>query len=83
MEQLGGTPTAALYQIARTPACDRGAAEAHVRAAQAARLLAAEVGLAGVTPQKAQALPEGGVATGGSTVKGTRNDSIAYALSRR
>jgi rsbT co-antagonist protein RsbR len=59
------------------------AAEALVRAAKAASLLGAEVVLSGISPQMVQALAGGGVATGGVMVKGTLEDSIAYALSRR
>jgi rsbT co-antagonist protein RsbR len=73
----------AILDVTGTPSIEMGAAEALLRAARAASLLGAEVVLSGVSPQMAQALVEGGVASSGIMVKGTLKDSIAYALSRR
>jgi len=73
----------AILDMTGTPSIEMSAAEALVRAAKAACLLGAEVVLSGLSPRMAQALAEGGVATGGITVRGTLKDSIAYALSRR
>jgi rsbT co-antagonist protein RsbR len=73
----------AILDVTGTPSIEMGAAEALLRAARAASLLGAEVVLSGVSPQMAQALVEGGVASSGIVVKGTLKDSIAYALSRR
>lgn len=73
----------AILDVTGIPTIELNAAEALVRAAKAASLLGAEVVLSGVSPQMAQALAGGGVATAGITVKGTLKDSIAYALSRR
>lgn len=73
----------AILDVTGIPSIELQAAEALVRAAKAASLLGAEVVLSGVSPQMAQALAGGGVATAGIMVKGTLKDSIAYALSRR
>jgi anti-anti-sigma regulatory factor len=72
----------AILDMTGTPSIEMSAAEALVRSAKAACLLGAEVVLSGLSPRMAQALAEGGVATGGITVRATLKDSIAYALSR-
>ncbi|MDI1443825.1 PAS domain S-box protein [Polyangium sp. 6x1] len=56
------------------------AADALVRAAQAARLLGAEVVTTGTGPELARAFVENGVELGTIVTKGTLRDGVAYAL---
>ncbi|MDI1483976.1 PAS domain S-box protein [Polyangium sp. y55x31] len=56
------------------------AAEALVRAAQAARLLGAEVVATGTGPELARAFVENGAELGTIVTKGTLRDGVAYAL---
>ena len=52
-------------------------------AAQAARLLGAEVILSGIRPEVAQTLVSLGTDLSGITTRGTLQSAIAYALGRR
>ena len=61
---------------------DAQVANALIRAAQAARLLGAEVVLTGIGPRVAQALVERGTELRGIVTLGNLQSGIAYALNR-
>jgi rsbT co-antagonist protein RsbR len=70
----------AILDVTGVPEADASVAEALVRAAQAIRLLGAEVVLTGIQPAFARTLVELGVHLQGITTRGTLRDGIAHAM---
>jgi anti-anti-sigma regulatory factor len=62
------------------PEAQEGVTEGLVRAAQAARMLGAQVILTGMRPSIAQALVQMGAALSGIVTRGTLRSGVTYAL---
>jgi rsbT co-antagonist protein RsbR len=84
---LGGLASSrgqfAVIDITGVPVVDTQVANALIRAAHAARLLGAEVILAGIRPEVAQTLVSLDADLTGITTRGTLRSAIAFALGRR
>lgn len=73
----------AIIDITGVKVVDTQVAGALLRAAQAARLLGAEVVLTGISPEVAQTLVQIGADMSALTTRGSLQSGIAYALNRR
>jgi rsbT co-antagonist protein RsbR len=71
-----------IIDITGVPTVDRYAANTLMQAAQAIRLLGAQVILTGIGPETAQALVHIGVCFDNVVTRGTLQEGIAYALRR-
>jgi rsbT co-antagonist protein RsbR len=72
----------ALLDITGVQVVDTQVADGLIRAAQAVRLLGAEIVLTGIGATMAQTLVHLGADMGGITTRGTLQDGIAYAMAR-
>jgi rsbT co-antagonist protein RsbR len=72
----------AILDVTGIPEADAGVAEALVRAAQAIRLLGAEVVLTGIQPAFARTMVDLGVQLSGIITRATLRDGIGHALVR-
>lgn len=71
-----------ILDITGVPVVDTQVANALIRAAQAVKLLGAEVILTGIRPEVAQTLVQLGVSLAGMNTRGTLRDGIASTLQR-
>jgi rsbT co-antagonist protein RsbR len=72
----------AILDITGVPVVDTQVANALLRAAQAVKLLGAQVVLTGIRPEVAQTLVGLGVDLGDIVTRGTLQSGIAFALGR-